>query len=189
MSESVLNGVMADRTAAAPGPVSDSADASDRDALEEEDGLTHHELEAVYRSTLADLLAADPLLSDLPPAPTPAEVRSLLALEHGTAMAVLFNRGDKLTRVIVERTATVRDLKRALRGAVELELERQCRRRLISWRYVWRTNWLCFEGRQLTDDNARLADLGLTNRAEVRFVPRIRAKRGQRDKKGGQVQT
>ncbi|XP_037094027.1 U11/U12 small nuclear ribonucleoprotein 25 kDa protein-like [Pollicipes pollicipes] len=104
-------------------------------------------------------------------------------------MAVLFNRGDKLTRVIVERTATVRDLKRALRGAVELELERQCRRRLISWRYVWRTNWLCFEGRQLTDDNARLADFGLTNRAEVRFVPRIRAKRGQRDKKGGQVQT
>ncbi|XP_043232870.1 uncharacterized protein LOC122387097 [Amphibalanus amphitrite] len=155
---------------------------------ESEDQLTHVELGTVFRDTLTGLLAEDPLLNDLPAVLTPAELRSLTALERGTAMGVLVNRGQRLTRVIVQRTATVRDLKMALRSAVELELARRGgRRRAISWRYVWRANWLSFGGRRLKDDNARLEKLGIGNRAEVRFVKRIRAKRGQRDKKGGQV--
>ena len=153
-----------------------------------EDQLTHLELETVYRDTLSGLLASDPLLSDLPASLTGAELRSLTALEHGTAMAVLVNRGDRLTRVIVQRSATVRDLKVALRSAVELEVARRGgRRRAISWRYVWRANWLAFGGKRLKDDSATLQELGIGNKAEVGFVKRIRPKRGQREKKGGQV--
>ena len=153
-----------------------------------EDQLTHLELETVYRDTLSGLLASDPLLSDLSASLTAPELRSLTALEHGTAMAVLVNRGDRLTRVIVHRSATVLDLKRALRSAVELELARRGgRRRAIGWRYVWRANWLAFRGRRLKDDAATLEELGIGNKAEVGFVKRIRPKRGQKDKKGGQV--
>ena len=157
-------------------------------SAEPEEQLTHLELETVYRDTVAGLLAADPLLGDLPSALTAAELRSLTALERGAAMAVLVNRGRRLTRVIVQRGATVRDLKAALRGAVELELARRGgRQRAISWRHVWRANWLTHGGRRLQDDNASLEQLGIGNKAEVGFVKRIRPKRGQRDKKGGQL--
>jgi len=167
---------------------SDAVDAAADPVVDDDDRLTLPELEAVYERTLAELLAADPLLSELPAGLTAPEVRSLTALEHGTAMAVLVNRGDQLTRLIVERTATVRDLQRALRCAVELKQERQRRPRRISWRYVWRTHWLCYKGRHLMDEQAKLEELGVTNKAEVCFVKRLRRKWGQREKKADQIQ-
>lgn len=98
---------------------------------------------------------------------------------QGTALTVNVHRADgEVLRVIVDqRDATVGHLKRALQRCVSLTLFRKTgRKKAVSWRYVWKTNWLSFNSEKLVDDNAKLRDVGITNKANVAFVKRYRDK-------------
>jgi U11/U12 small nuclear ribonucleoprotein SNRNP25 len=75
---------------------------------------------------------------------------------------------------VQQQGATVMDLKRAIRRCFTLKLTRNQRSSVnISWRYVWRANWLVHEGSKLKDNNALLADIGIRNKSRVSFIKRL----------------
>lgn len=74
------------------------------------------------------------------------------------------------------QNATVLDLKKAIRRFMELKQQREGGVKHVSWRYVWRTYQLVFQGEKLEDDKTRLKDYGIRNRDEVTFMKRLRKK-------------
>lgn len=44
----------------------------------------------------------------------------------------------------------------------------------ISWRYIWRTYYLEFDGDPLTDDRQILAHYGIRNKSVLRFVKKVK---------------
>ncbi|MCL4139887.1 UNVERIFIED_CONTAM: hypothetical protein GTU68_019772 [Idotea baltica] len=46
----------------------------------------------------------------------------------------------------------------------------------ISWKYIWRTYWLCFEGTRLVDDNKKLLSFGISHKAKLSFLKKINKK-------------
>ncbi|PSN44407.1 hypothetical protein C0J52_05746 [Blattella germanica] len=135
----------------------------DREASgSEPEVLSHQELLEITRTTLNDLLKRDDILSDLPNGVTLEEVQAQIALEHGQSMTVH------------QQGATVVDLKRAIRRHFTLRLTRYQRSSVnISWRYIWRSNWLVHEGVKLKNDQALLADYGIRNKSQVSFVKKL----------------
>ncbi|XP_058013350.1 U11/U12 small nuclear ribonucleoprotein 25 kDa protein isoform X2 [Ahaetulla prasina] len=143
---------------------------------EEEEEEAHAEAVARWQAGLA-LLVRDPLLCDLPAQVTPEEICSQVALEYGQAMTVRVRRLDVPEApmpVVVVQSASVLELKKALRRFVQLRQERQGGARHISWRHVWRTYSLTFGGEKLADDRKKLREYGIRNRDEVSFVKKLR---------------
>ncbi|XP_017284800.1 U11/U12 small nuclear ribonucleoprotein 25 kDa protein [Kryptolebias marmoratus] len=143
---------------------------------EDEDALPHSEILDIFEEGLAQLVQ-DPLLCDLPIQVTLEEVNSQIALEYGQAMTVKVIKADGETMpIVVVQNATVLDLKKAIRRFMELKQQREGGVKHISWRYVWRTYHLIFQGEKLEDDTMRLKDYGIRNRDEVTFMKKLRKK-------------
>ncbi|XP_041471763.1 U11/U12 small nuclear ribonucleoprotein 25 kDa protein-like [Lytechinus variegatus] len=143
-----------------------------------EEPLSHLDAMAIVRKELGEVLD-DPLLEDLPQDVCVEEVNLQIALEYGQAMTVIVKRADgDLMPVVVMQTATVQDLKSAIKRYFELKQNREEIKKKISWRYVWRSYYLCFEGEKLTDDYKKLRDYGIRNREVVTFVKRLHSKGG-----------
>ncbi|XP_005920297.1 U11/U12 small nuclear ribonucleoprotein 25 kDa protein [Haplochromis burtoni] len=143
---------------------------------EDEDALPHSEILDIFEEGLARLVQ-DPLLCDLPIQVTLEEVNSQIALEYGQAMTVRVLKADgEVMPIVVVQNATVLDLKKAIRRFLELKQQREGGVKHISWRYVWRTYHLVFQGEKLEDDKMRLKDYGIRNRDEVTFMKRLRKK-------------
>uniref|UniRef100_A0A224XZL6 SNRNP25 ubiquitin-like domain-containing protein n=1 Tax=Panstrongylus lignarius TaxID=156445 RepID=A0A224XZL6_9HEMI len=143
----------------------------------EEVKFEHSELVEITTKTLCDLIETDSLLKDLPKDVTLEEVTSQLALQHGQSMKVLvYKDNGECLPIVVGLGATVLDLKRAVRRHVNLMLERQGDSRCLSWRYVWRNNYLSFNGQPLDNDYSALSDYGICNKGKLDFVKRFRTK-------------
>uniref|UniRef100_A0A2K5PFS5 SNRNP25 ubiquitin-like domain-containing protein n=1 Tax=Cebus imitator TaxID=2715852 RepID=A0A2K5PFS5_CEBIM len=78
--------------------------------------------------------------------------------------------------VIVLKSATVLDLKKAIQRYMQLKQEREGGIQHISWSYVWRTYHLTSAGEKLTEDRKKLRDYGIRNRDEVSFIKKLRQK-------------
>ncbi|XP_026180834.1 U11/U12 small nuclear ribonucleoprotein 25 kDa protein [Mastacembelus armatus] len=150
---------------------------ADPDAQEEdEDALPHSEILDIFEEGLARLVQ-DPLLCDLPIQVTLEEVNSQIALEYGQAMTVRVLKADgEVMPIVVVQNASVLDLKKAIRRFMELKQQREGGVKHVSWRYVWRSYQLVFQGEKLEDDKMRLKDYGIRNRDEVTFMKRLRKK-------------
>lgn len=147
------------------------------ESLDTDVGVSHQDALEVVQSTLQKLMKEDPLLCDLPTPVTLEEVNSLIALESGRAMSVNVRKADDdIVPIIVEQTATVVDLKKAIQRHVTLQQARLKLAVHISWRYVWRTYWLYFDGQKLDKDHRKLKDYGIRNRDEVSFIKKLREK-------------
>ncbi|XP_035510332.1 U11/U12 small nuclear ribonucleoprotein 25 kDa protein [Morone saxatilis] len=143
---------------------------------EDEDALPHSEILDIFEEGLARLVQ-DPLLCDLPIQVTLEEVNSQIALEYGQAMTVKVLKADgEIMPIVVVQNATVLDLKKAICRFMELKQQREGGVKHVSWRYVWRTYHLVFQGEKLEDDKMRLKDYGIRNRDEVTFMKRLRKK-------------
>ncbi|KAI8515518.1 U11/U12 small nuclear ribonucleoprotein [Branchiostoma belcheri] len=130
----------------------------------------------IVRAGVAELVK-DPLLSDLPAGVTLDEVKSQIALEYGQAMKVIVRKEcGGIMPIVVPQDATVVDLKHAISRYVTLKQTREGGTTQISWRYIWRTYWLTFDGEKLSQNNKKLKDYGIRNRAELRFMKRLRSK-------------
>lgn len=152
---------------------------------EDPDGerLSHAELRDVFQKALEHLLKNDPILSDLHPQVTLEEVSALIEVEHGRAVTVNIQKADgDHWDVVVPREATVLDLKIALKNHVALELSRRNIKKKISWRYIWKNNWLCYNGVQLSDLNAHILDYGIKNKSTLTFSKRLRIKQSRQKK-------
>ena len=157
-----------------------SSSAKLKTEIEVDRDRSHQEVVDLVRETLDSLLAADPILDDLPKAVTLEEIQSLIAFEHGQAIQIEVYREDGTTLdVIIHQNATVGQLKRAVERATELKLSRDAdhrRRRRINWKYVWKTYWLYAHGVKLKDDKTPVKDCALRNNDRVSFIKRLKEK-------------
>ncbi|XP_013879513.1 U11/U12 small nuclear ribonucleoprotein 25 kDa protein [Austrofundulus limnaeus] len=154
----------------------EEAAVADEEEDEDEDALPHSEILDIFEEGLARLVQ-DPLLCDLPIQVTLEEVNSQIALEYGQAMTVKVVKADgEIMPIVVVQNATVLDLKKAIRRFMELKQQREGGVKHISWRYVWRTFHLIFQGEKLEDDMMRLKNYGIRNRDEVTFMKKLRKK-------------
>lgn len=53
----------------------------------------------------------------------------------------------------------------------------------ISWRYIWRTYYLEYDGEPLTDDSQLLSHYGVRNKSNLRFIKKSKHIRRQNKKK------
>uniref|UniRef100_L7M6D3 SNRNP25 ubiquitin-like domain-containing protein n=1 Tax=Rhipicephalus pulchellus TaxID=72859 RepID=L7M6D3_RHIPC len=136
--------------------------------------LSFQEAMAIADKKIHALISNDPLLNNLHPEVTTDELKLYLALEHGQAMSLVVHKanGDYYT-VVVEQKATVLDLKKAIRRHVTLRMARKGVKRVLSWKYVWKTYWLSFDGELLKEDKALLRDFGIRNNSQLTFVKRL----------------
>lgn len=143
---------------------------------EDEEALPHSEVLDIFEEGLA-MIVQDPLLCDLPIQVTLEEVNSQVALEYGQAMTVRVCKADgEVMPIVVVQSAAVLDLKKAIQRYMELKQQREGGIKHISWRYVWRTFHLVFNGERLEDDKKKLKDYGIRNRDEVTFMKNLRKK-------------
>ncbi|OMO87316.1 U11/U12 small nuclear ribonucleoprotein 25 kDa protein-like protein [Corchorus capsularis] len=131
---------------------------------------------AKLHSTLAALLD-DPILADVPRKPTLSDVDTLISLEMGSAMRISILKLDGTSfDVAVMNSATVKDLKLAIKKKVtELEQSKMGHRH-ISWRHVWSNFCLAHHNEKLLDDQAALQDFGVRNNSQVQFLPYVVSK-------------
>ncbi|GAB6025867.1 U11/U12 small nuclear ribonucleoprotein [Chamberlinius hualienensis] len=142
-----------------------------------ESELSHKDAMEMVLNKLTNIVTMDPLLKDVPTPLMLDEINALIALEYGQAMTVNVVKADgEVLPVIVKQSARVFELKRAIRRATELKLMRSKTPVKISWRYVWKTYWLYFQGQKLDKDHKYLKDYGVTNRETVTFLKRLKEK-------------
>ncbi|XP_040966398.1 U11/U12 small nuclear ribonucleoprotein 25 kDa protein isoform X1 [Gossypium hirsutum] len=85
--------------------------------------------------------------------------------------------------VAVMNSATVKDLKLAIKKKV-IELEQsKMGHRHISWRHVWANFCLAHHSGKLLDDDAALHDFGVRNNYQVHFLPYVVSKGSGRHSK------
>lgn len=143
----------------------------------EQKHLSHQQTMEHFKDALAEIIVGDPLLCDLHTEVTLEEIKSQIALEHGKAITVNVRRADDIVLpVVVIQNATVLDLKKAIQRHIILRQARISGIRHISWRYVWRSYWLYFNGQKLTDDKKPIKEYGIGSRDEITFIKRLRPK-------------
>ncbi|CAH0726194.1 unnamed protein product, partial [Brenthis ino] len=132
--------------------------------------LSHDDLLEITKSSLKSVFNSDPLLSDLPEDIILEEIQSLIAVEHGQSITIFISRDvEAPLKVIVPQSATVRDLKKAIRRHFELHQRRTGNKVKISWRYIWKTYNLNFDSLSLDNDESNISDYGVTNKVTLSF--------------------
>ncbi|CAN1127493.1 U11/U12 small nuclear ribonucleoprotein 25 kDa protein [Linum perenne] len=131
---------------------------------------------AKLQSTLAALLE-DPVLSDVPKNPSLSDVDTLISLEFGSAMRISVLKLDGTTfDVAVMNSATLKDLKLAIKRKVTEMEQSKMGHRQISWRHVWANYCLSHRNQKLLDDSSALQEFGIRNNSQVNFVPYVVSK-------------
>ncbi|KAJ0182118.1 hypothetical protein K1T71_002840 [Dendrolimus kikuchii] len=132
--------------------------------------LSHDELLEVTQSTLCTLLSCDPLLNDLPSDIILEEVLAQIAVEHGQSITVFISRDcEQVLKVIIPQSATVRELKKAVRRHFEIYQKRIKNKVKISWKYIWKTYDLSYDSTILDDDDHSIQEYGVCNKVTLGF--------------------
>ncbi|XP_050365048.1 U11/U12 small nuclear ribonucleoprotein 25 kDa protein [Argentina anserina] len=138
---------------------------------------------ARLQSTLAALIN-DPILSDVPRKPTLSDVDTLLSLELGSAMRINVLKLDATSfDVALSNSATVKDLKLAIKTKVNEMEQSKMGHRHISWKHVWRNFCISYHNEKLLDDNAAVEEYGIRNNSQVHFVACVMSKDSRRHSK------
>ncbi|XP_065880272.1 U11/U12 small nuclear ribonucleoprotein 25 kDa protein [Euphorbia lathyris] len=135
------------------------------------------------QSTLAALLD-DPILADVPNKPTLSDVHILISLELGSAMRISILKLDGTSfDLALMNSATVKDLKLAIKNKVNEMEQSKMGHRHISWKHVWANYALSCQNQKLLDDSSALQDYGVRNASQVQFVPFVMSKGSRRHSK------
>ncbi|CAH9077385.1 unnamed protein product [Cuscuta europaea] len=130
--------------------------------------------------TLGALLN-DPILADVPKNPSFSDVDTLISLELGSAMRITILKLDNTSvDVAVLNSATVKDLKQAVRKKIEEMEDSNMGHRHISWKHVWDNFCLSYNNEKLLDDGAKLQDYGIRTNCVVQFTPYVMSRASQR---------
>ncbi|XP_057974319.1 U11/U12 small nuclear ribonucleoprotein 25 kDa protein isoform X2 [Malania oleifera] len=122
---------------------------------------------ARLQSTLAALLD-DPVLADVPKKPSLSDVDTLLNLELGSAMRIFVLKLDNTSfDVAVLNSATVKDLKLAIKKKINEVEQSKMGHRHISWKHVWENYCLSYHNEKLLHDASGLQDFGIRNNSQV----------------------
>ncbi|GBC07189.1 hypothetical protein RclHR1_00730038 [Rhizophagus clarus] len=99
------------------------------------------------------------------------QVDTLIALELGTAFEItILRRGLEPLKMVVRQNATISDIKNLIVLQVTRDLKEKGRKRKkISWKYIWKTYCLMFEGQKLLEDKARIQEIGIRSGSVLKF--------------------
>ncbi|XP_042519357.1 U11/U12 small nuclear ribonucleoprotein 25 kDa protein isoform X2 [Macadamia integrifolia] len=139
--------------------------------VKSEESVVGYNSSNVKKARLQSMLSAllnDPILADVPKKTTLADVDTLINLELGSAMRISIVKMDNTTFVL--NSATVKDLKLAIKRKTNDMEQSQMGHRHISWRHVWANFCLSHNNEKLIDDNALLQDFGIRSGSQVHFV-------------------
>lgn len=102
----------------------------------------------------------------------------------GSAMRISVQKLDGTSfDVALMNSATVKDLKLAIKKKlIEMEQSKMGHRH-ISWKKVWANFALSYHNQKLLDDNSALQDSGIRNNSQVHFVSYVMSKDSQRHSK------
>lgn len=136
---------------------------------------------ARLHSALATLLD-DPILSDVPKKkPALSDVDTLISLELGSAMRITVLKLDGTSLdVVVMNSATVKDLKLAIKKKINDMEQSKMGHRQISWKHVWSNFCLSYHNEKLLDDNSALQEFGIRNNSQVQFFPYVMSRASRR---------
>jgi len=135
---------------------------------------------ARLHSALATLLD-DPILSDIPKKPALSDVDNLISLELGSAMRITVIKLDGTSLdVVVMNSATVKDLKLAIKKKINDMEQSKMGHRQISWKHVWSNFCLSYHNEKLLDDDSALQDYGIRNNSQVQFFPYVVSRASRR---------
>ncbi|KAL6982638.1 U11/U12 small nuclear ribonucleoprotein [Sarracenia purpurea var. burkii] len=135
---------------------------------------------ARLHSALATLLD-DPILADVPKKPTLSDVDTLFCLELGSAMRIsVLKLDDTSFDVAMMNSATVKNLKLAVKKKINEMEQSKMGHRQISWKHVWANFCLSYHNEKLLDDNTALEQYGIRNNSQVQFVPYVMSRASQR---------
>ncbi|GAN06901.1 u11/U12 small nuclear ribonucleoprotein 25 kDa protein-like [Mucor ambiguus] len=127
---------------------------------------------------IRNILSKDELLSDVPSYATVEELEALLAIEKGQAYNISIERQPLPSiDITVWQSSTVRDIKRMIR----LHVNRQPLRKQISWRCIWMSHCLEFEGTKLLNEDTAVSQLGIKQHSVLKFA-RLPYEKGQHRK-------
>ncbi|KAL7127548.1 hypothetical protein ABFS83_14G259900 [Erythranthe nasuta] len=145
-------------------------------AINSELGLEYNSTtvkKARLQSTL-DALLNDPVLADVPKKLSLSDVNTLINLELGSAMRITVLKLDGTSfEVALMNSATLKDLKLAIKKKVNDMEESRMGHRHISWKHVWANFCLSHQNEKLLDDNSFLQDYGIRTNSQVQFVPYV----------------
>ncbi|RIA91773.1 hypothetical protein C1645_821609 [Glomus cerebriforme] len=112
------------------------------------------------------------------------QVDTLIALEMGTAFEINILRcGLEPLKMIVRQNATIADIKNLIILQVTRDLKEKGRKnKRISWKYIWKTYCLMFEGQKLLEDKARIQEIGIRSGSVLRFSRYVKKNRTEREK-------
>lgn len=147
------------------------------------DSVSKNEEAGSYKSTsakkarLQSMLSAlldDPILSDVPKKPSLSDVDTLISVELGSAMRISVVRMDNTSfDVALLNSATLKDLKLAIRKKTDEIEQAQMGHRHISWRHVWANFCLAYNNEKLINDDSLLSAYGIHNNSKVHFTPYV----------------
>ncbi|XP_042405868.1 U11/U12 small nuclear ribonucleoprotein 25 kDa protein-like isoform X1 [Zingiber officinale] len=138
---------------------------------------------AQLQSMLSTLLD-DPILADVLKKPTLVDVDTLINLELGSAMKITIVKMDNTSfDVAVLNSATVKDLKLAIKKKINEMEQTTMGHRHISWRHVWANFCLSHQNEKLVDDNSVLSEYGVSNNSKVHFFPFVASRATQKHSK------
>ncbi|XP_044480266.1 U11/U12 small nuclear ribonucleoprotein 25 kDa protein-like [Mangifera indica] len=158
---------------------------TESDAKDEELGAynSNNMKKARLNSTLAALLD-DPVLADVPKKPTLSDVDTLISVELGSAMRISILKLDGTSfDVAVMNSATVKDLKLAIKKKVNEMEQSNMGHRHISWKHIWKNYCLSHQNQKLLDENSALEHFGMRNNSQVQFVAYAMSKASGRHSK------
>ncbi|RVE46206.1 hypothetical protein evm_009164 [Chilo suppressalis] len=142
------------------------------------DTLSHDDLIQISHSAINDIINSDPLLSDLPGDMILEEIFSQIAVEHGQSITVIISReGEPALKVIVPQDTKVIDLKKAVARHFEIYQKRIGNKVKISWKYIWKTYDLSYDGLILDNDCSSIEDYGVVNKVTLQFKKKRKKKR------------
>lgn len=168
----------------------------------------HQNLCNTTKELLRTLLSNTPLLRDIDDDVTQDELTAEIAFINGDSMKIYVQREpyEKL-KVIVPRQCKVRELKATFQHCFEAYQRRQAKRAdndkskhstsrqrhhtnrnavhnvNISWKYIWRTYYLRYNGIALIDDEKLLSEYDIRSKAILDFVKKIKINRKTRKTK------
>lgn len=139
------------------------------------DDATHNNFIKFVDDSIASIIKNDPLLDDLPQNITTEELEQIVQLEHGQALKVYIKREDEKTiEIIVNRESTFHQFKKVFQKQFCLWLKRNNQEKTINWKYFWKNYNFVFDGRQLSEDNVKIIDMGFYNNCQIRFIRKIK---------------
>ncbi|KRZ50746.1 Solute carrier family 26 member 6 [Trichinella nativa] len=116
---------------------------------------------------------ADPILkNNLSSKVTIDELRQEIAILQNGSLKIFIKRFDgKTIEIDIDKNATVKELKKVIQRTFSRKLYNESSIKHINWAYVWRTYWLRFNQKKLSDNRAHIYRTGRTVVAdEHRFI-------------------